>query len=179
MYFSNLFRSLALIVLVCTYSNSFATTVSYELQHLTGDTWQYTYTLANDTLAADIEEFTIYFDPGLFENLAATDTPADWDPLVVQPDPGLPVPDDGFYDALALSVGIAPGGSLSGFEVQFDYLGTNSPGAQFFEVIDPDTFATLDSGFTQVVPLPAAIWLFMSGLIGLVGLSRKRHRPSC
>jgi hypothetical protein len=175
--FSTLLKPLAMTVLISWHSVGLATTVTYELQNLSGNTWQYTYTIENDTLGVNIEEFTIYFDVGLFENLAVANTPIDWDPLVVQPDSGLPVPDDGFYDALALSVGIAPGGSLSGFEVQFDYLGGDSPGSQFFEVIDPNSFVTLDSGLTQAVPLPAAAWLFISGMVGLAGLGRRR-RPA-
>ena len=29
--------------------------------------------------------------------------------------------------------------------------------------------------FDRVVPVPAAVWLFASGLIGLVGLARRKH----
>lgn len=158
-----------------------ATTVTYDLANISGNTWEYTYSVSNDTLAQDIEEFTIFFDLALYENLVATATPAGWDPLVIQPDPGLP--DDGFYDALALTVaaGIAPGGALSGFGVQFDFLGVGTPGAQPFDIVDPLTFNTLDSGTTQLasVPVPAALWLFGSGLLGLVGAgTNNRHKRS-
>jgi hypothetical protein len=153
-----------------------ATMINYDINNLAGNTWEYTYTVSNDTLGVDIKEFTIFFEVGLFENLVASSTPLLWDPLTIQPDPGLP--DDGFYDALALGPGIAPSDSLGGFSVQFDFLGAGTPGSQFFEVIDPSTFNTLDSGFTQVIPLPAAIWLFASGLIGVFGLSVARYRKS-
>ena len=119
----------------------------------------------------DIEEFTIWFDMDLFENLGVAVAPAGWDPLIIEPDPDIPpAGDDGFYDALALVAGIAPSVSLAGFSVQFDYLGIGTPGDQFFEIINPTTFSTLDDGFTQsaVVPIPAAIWLFGSGLVGLL-----------
>jgi hypothetical protein len=107
---------------------SYATSVTYDVQNLGGTTWEYTYTVANDTLGVDIEEFTIWFELGLYENLVATATPADWDPLAIDPDPG--IPDDGFYDALALVAGITPGGSLGGFSVSFDFLGAGTPGSQ-------------------------------------------------
>lgn len=149
-----------------------ATTVSFDVTNISGNTWEYTYTVANDTLGFDIEEFTIFFDVGLYENLVATATPADWDPLVIQPDLGLP--DDGFYDALALVIGIAPGNSLSGFGVQFDFLGAGMPGSQLFQIVDPNTFDVLDEGFTTLVPLPGALWLFGSGLVGLVGVGSYR-----
>lgn len=168
-----LFISLALGL----FQSVHATTVIYDVTNISGNRWENTYTVANDTLSIDIEEFTIFFTVGDFENLAVGSAPANWDPLVIQPDTVFP--DDGFYDALALSAGIAPGSSLGGFSVQFDYLGTGTPGSQLFEIINPDTFESLDSGFTQAVPLPAAVWLFISGLIGLIGMGRTRSRPSC
>jgi len=153
-----------------------ATSISYDVSSLGGTGWEYTYTVANDTLGADIEEFTIWFDLALYGNLVATATPADWDPLVIQPDPGLP--DDGFYDALALVAGIAPGDSLGGFSVSFDYLGSGTPGAQLFEVIDPATFDLLDDGTTvraaagpgpsPAIPEPATGLLLGMGLAGLL-----------
>ena len=153
-----------------------ATTVFYEASNISGNTWEYSYTVNNDMLTVDIEEFTIFFDVGLYENLVATSTPVDWDPLVIQPDPF--IPDDGFYDALALAAGISPGNSLGGFGVQFDYLGAGTPGVQGFDIVDPFTFDVLDSGFTQVVPLPAAIWLFVTGLLGMFGLGAAQNRKS-
>jgi len=53
---------------------------------------------------------------------------------------------------------------VAGFAVSFDWLGTGEPGAQFYEIIDPDTFETIDSGWT--VPEPGTICLLSFG--GLV-----------
>jgi len=156
-------------------SSVWATTINYNLTNIAGNTWEYTYTVSNDTLGIAIEEFTTFFAVGDYQNLVATATPVDWDPLVIQPDPGLS--DDGFYDALDLTaVGIAVGDSLGGFSVQFDFLGTGTPGNQHFVIIDPITFDVLDSGFTQVsaVPVPAALWLFGSGILALLGFVRGR-----
>jgi len=151
-----------------------ATTVTYDVSNVASNTWEYTYTVANDMLAFDIEEITIFFDVGLYENLAAQSTPAGWDVLVIEPDVFLP--DDGFYDALSLGVGIVPGVSLGGFSVQFDFLGAGVPGDQFFDIVDPFTFDVLDSGSTSVIPIPAAIWLFISGLISFSGVGAFRRR---
>ena len=115
----------------------------------------------------------MYFDVGVYENLTLiTPTPATWDPLVIEPDNFLS--NDGYYDALALSAGIAPGNSLGIFSVRFDYLGGGTPGSQYFEIVDSFTFDLLDSGQTSPVPVPAAVWLFGSGLIGLIGVARRK-----
>jgi len=154
-----------------------ATIISYSSTNISGNTWENTYSVSNDTLASDIEEFSIYFDLGLYDSLSLVTAPADWDPIVFDPDPLLP--DDGLYDVLALVSGIASGDMLSGFSIQFDFLGAGAPGAQFFEVLDPFTFAVLDSGYTQLVvasvPEPGILLLMSVGLIGLIG-ARKGHR---
>ena len=67
-----------------------ATTISYSLTSLGGSSFQYDYTLSNDTLGFEVDQFSIYFDLGLYENLVVTASPADWDSIVLQPDAGLP-----------------------------------------------------------------------------------------
>jgi len=153
-----------------------ATLITSDLVQLDTNTWQSTYQVTNDTLPFDIEEFSIYFDFSLFENLVATGAPPDWDPLVIQPDSGLP--DDGFYDALALSTGVIPGDMLSGFMLEFDYLGLDLPPVMPFDILDPFTFEILDSGdvtFTSItrlpVPAPATLGLLA---LGLIGFTRRR-----
>lgn len=171
---SRLQQILSAVLFLGSFQSVNATTVTYDVTNITGNTWEYSYTLANDSLGVDIEEFTVFFTLGDYQNLAVSSTPANWDPLAIDPDPG--IPDDGFYDALALSAGIAPGSSLGGFSVQFDYLGQGTPGSQFFDIVDPITFTSLDSGTTvpSVIPVPAAIWLFSAGLLSLFGIGRSR-----
>lgn len=155
-----------------------ASRIQYEVTNVAGNTWEYTYTITNDSLLADIEEFAISFALGSYENLVVGSTLGGWDPLVIQPDPNLP--DDGFYDVLALISGIAPGGTLGGFSVQFDYLGTGTPGSQPFRILDPNTFNVLDSGFTVSVaaPEPSVLGLFAVGLIGLAAVRGRRNLVS-
>lgn len=150
-----------------------ATTITYNVQNIAGNTWEYIYTVDNDTLSVDIGEFTIFFDVSLYQNLAMAAAPVGWDPIAIQPDSLLS--SDGFYDALALGSGIAPGGSLGGFSVRFDFLGTGTPGSQPFEIIDPFSFSLIDSGTTILfvsappgpVPEPGTLALFALGLIAL------------
>lgn len=160
-----------------------ADTITYTVDNIAGNTWQYNYTVANTgSTGGDILEFTVWFDLGLFENLAVSASPGAWDGIAIQPDPGLP--DDGFADWLDLDFfGIAEGDVLGGFSVMFDFLGTGTPGSQFFDIVDPDTFDVLFSGVTElgdvVVPVsaPASASLFALGLL-LIAFSIRRRRAS-
>ena len=59
-------------------SSVWATTITYEVNNIAGNTWEYIYTVSNDTLGIAIEEFTILFDVGDYGNLVVTTTPVDW-----------------------------------------------------------------------------------------------------
>lgn len=147
------------------------TKIRYEATDIGSGRWQYTYEVTNISLTGAVEEFTIWFNYGLYDNLSieTPDPPAgDWDEVVVQPEPVLL--DDGYYDALALSSGIGIGEMVSGFSVSFDWLGSGEPGSQFYEIIDPATFETLDSGYT--IPEPATLMLIAFG--GLLLLQREK-----
>jgi hypothetical protein len=159
-----------------------ATIIEFEVTQVATNQWRYDYFVTNDSLAGSIDELTIWFDLGQYSNLTSASSPSGWDPLAVQPDPLLP--DDGFFDVLALGSGVAPGQSLGGFSVLFDWLGTGVPGAQLFEVIDPETFLATDSGSTRPrvvtppvtsVPEPGTLGLLGCGLLALA--FARRHRP--
>jgi hypothetical protein len=151
--------------------------IDYSVTPLGGQTWQFDYTVTNDSEALTIDEFTIYFDRTLFGSLVIVGAPDVWDPLVAQPD--LELPSDGFFDALALAFGIAPGLSLSGFSVAFTFLGSGTPGSQPFDIVDPETFAVLASGVTslaaQAVPEPGTLSLLLLAAF-VAGAQRMRGR---
>lgn len=161
-----------------------ATTVRYDLSLVAGTTWQYDFSVTNDSLAASIDEFTIFFDRATFSNLQLVSAPVGWDPLAVQPDAGLP--QDGYFDWLALSSGIAPGQSLGLFRVRVNFGGASMPGNSLFQVVDSRTFATLDQGFTTptvtAVPEPSSMALLMSGLLltmwGRKSRLAQKNKPS-
>lgn len=165
-YGKNLIPSILLTFALVVSQSTNATLITYDLDHIVGNTYQYNYTVHNDTLAVAIEEFSVFFSYAEAENLALA-LPASWDPLITEPDAVL---GDGFVDWLDLSgAGIAVGSSLGGFSVQFDWIGgASGPGRQLFEVFDPTNFDVLDSGTT--IPEPTTVPLL---LLGLVWLTRK------
>jgi hypothetical protein len=142
------------------------TEICYQTSDLGLGRWQYTYDVTNISLTETIEEFTIWFDFGLYDNLAieTPDPPAsNWSEIVIQPEPVLK--DDGYFDVLALDAGIGVGQTVSGFTVSFDWFGAGDPGPQFYEIIDPATYQTIDSGYT--IPEPATIFLIGIGSLAL------------
>lgn len=149
-----------------------AAVVSFTSTLLGGNQWKYDYTVVAAAADPTIDELTIFFDPTHYANLSVVATPLGWDPLVIQPDAGIPA--DGFFDALALVVGISPGTSLGGFAVSFDFLGTGTPGAQRFDIVDPNTFAILTSGLTTaavVTPPPPTSDVPEPNTLALTGLA--------
>lgn len=155
-----------------------ATVITYDVTQLDAatHTWQYDFTVSNDTLSSDLGEFAVFFDVNLYSNLALVASPPGWDSLLVQPDPLLP--DDGFLDSLALGAGIAPGGSLGGFSVSFVFAGAGAPGAQAFSIYDAN-FNSIDAGRTSspvngTVPEPATMLLFALALASLLAGMRSR-----
>jgi hypothetical protein len=153
----------ALASIVVT-STSNAAVIPYDAVEESGATWRYDYSVTNSTLGGAIDELTLYFPLGQYSNLSVSGAPSGWNSIVAQPDPNLPA--DGFYDSVALSSGLGSGQTLSGFSATFTWLGAGTPGAQSFDIIDPNTFATLESGRTVPAPVP----LPPSGIMMLVGL---------
>jgi hypothetical protein len=154
------------------------TWVSFETQDLGAGQWEYTYEVANTSLAENgtavaVKEFTIWFDPAFYSNLAVVTTPlsSSWDSIVLQPEPVLH--DAGAYDALAKSgnPGISAGQIARGFSVKFNWLGEGSPGSQYYEIINPLTFETIDAGVT--IPEPASAAIMMLGALWMAGKRRR------
>lgn len=154
---------------VCT--NAQATIVEYSITDSSAGHFEYTYSVTNDNLGIPIEEFTIWFDTDLYDNFTITTQEplaSQWDEIILQ-DTGFGLPIG--YDALALGSGIEPTETISGFSVSFDWLGAGLPASQFFEIIDPLTFETIDFGFT--VPEPSTLLMFI--LCGLIFRLKLKH----
>ena len=167
---------LLVIATVASVSAAHAGIVQYTTTSLGGSNWRYDYTITNTTPSSGFDELTIYFDPGRYGAIASGTAPSGWDPLIVQPDTGIPA--DGFFDVLNLGGPLADGETVSGFSVVFSYLLSGTPGAQSFELYDFNSFTLLDSGRTATaqttnVPEPQTLLLMLAALGGL-GFARRR-----
>jgi hypothetical protein len=139
--------------------------VEYGLADLGLGRWQYDYTVSNVSLGQGVQEFTIYYDYGLYGNLSVATAPPlsqQWNEIILPPDNVLhqgPI-----FDSLCISsaYAIPAGQAVGGFAVRFDYAGTGRPGAQHFEIVDPVTYATLAEG--QTIPEPGAIAMMVFGM---------------
>ena len=151
---------------------------SAEVVDLGTNRWQYTYEVQNINSSIAIEEFSIYFDYGLYANISsesplwlASDTydptVSQWNEFIWQPS-GFTNP--GGYDVLALDSGIEAGQTVSGFSVSFDWLGDGTPNSQLYDILDPEFYEqALCSGCETiarqaVIPAPSALFLTLIGL---------------
>lgn len=184
-----------------------AMSITYSLTNISANRYRYDYTVINDgSLPASAAVNWIYIlfastpidlqpdgipDHTIYDNLAITASPANWDVLVQPPTLSFGGA-DGVLDALALpGPGVASGNSLGGFSVAFDWWGPGLPGAQPFAIwelnatttLPPDCQHTSPTGSDPIacgmteaaVPMPAGIWLFTSALAGC-GLLRRPSR---
>ena len=151
-----------------------AVSVQYSLVPVGGNVYRYVYTVTNDGSlggGAAVMLFDILFDASQYQGLTIVSSPnispAQWSQTILSAVPGLPAA----YDSFALQGGIAAGTSVTGFSVQFTWLGSGLPGAQPFQISNPSTFTVLQSGATflaaSTVPT-ASTWSLI--LIG-VGLA--------
>lgn len=158
------FGGIIIVMLFCAIS--FGTIIYYEPNPMEEARWQYTFSVVNNSLAEPIQEFTIWFDYGKYGNLTIeTGDPLayEWDEVVWQPESVLE--DAGAYDALALVGGIEVGLQAKGFRVSFDWMGEGDPGSQFYKIVDPDTFDTIEEGLTILIPEPATLFLLAGSLM--------------
>jgi hypothetical protein len=173
--------------LIMSMQPAFATLITAEVTHITGNTWETNYTITNNTLAEDIEWFAIYFPSGLYENIVDF-SPADivnsWDIIVQQPDDPF-AGSEGYFDAFSFpGFGIEAGKSLSNFIVRFDYLGTDTISFQDVEIYDPNELNPVVIDYTQLesilvavaVPAPHTLPLFFVSLIAFGALRKSVKR---
>jgi hypothetical protein len=131
--------------------------IQYDLAQLSATQYQYNYTFTNDgSIAANIELFSINFDPALYDESsltpnASSDVTSNWDIQILSS--GVFVP--AALDFFALGSGLATGESFDGVSIDFEWLGVgNLPGSQSFDVFDAATFDFIGSGDTLAATTP-------------------------
>lgn len=174
-------RLLAAAALAASATLAQATYINSSFFNSAGNTWIGQFTVTNDGSVPLIESFTIFFDYGKATNLTLMWAPSWWDTIVVQPDDVLQAA--GYLDALQVdpSLGLAPGSGLKGFSVQFDWSGADAPGPFAYSVNDPVTYASIETGRTDVpggggspaLPEPASLALLLAGLAGAAATRRQ------
>ena len=147
-----------------------AQSVQYVESSLDGTTWEYDYTISNTSPTLVFDEVTIYFDVGTSSSLSLAASPANWSPLVIQPDSGIPA--DGYLDVVSPTGPIANGASVSGFSVDFSYLRAGAPSPQSFELYNSSDFSLVYSGTTtsesvSAIPEPTTRAMLCLGLFAL------------
>jgi hypothetical protein len=148
-----LFRSYSLfvpIILLSFQAASASVLVDYGVTNLGSGEYLYDYSIFNDgSLGAGvpIQLLDISFDSAMYQgpSIVTPNPPASqWSQMILNSVGRVPMA----YDVLALDGGIPVGSTVSGFAVQFDWLGQGLPGPQQFQIYDSGTFALLQSGET-------------------------------
>ena len=164
--------------------------IYYDVTNVSGNHWQYDYTITNNTDDA-LYGFSIYFDDR-YKNLDLVMGSASWDEwepglgiwqddwMVIWGDPfGY---NDGQLSALNLNDGLAPGGILEGLSIGFDWFGNEAPGSQEFGIYAADFTLLADGFYTSsdstppVVPEPQTFMLLGTGLLGLAAYYRRNRK---
>lgn len=156
-----------------------------------GNVYRYVYSITNNGSlqgGAPIKLFDILFDTSLYQQgslqiVTPSNLSTQWSQQILTGIPPVPAA----YDSLALQGGIPEGTTVTGFSVQFTWLGSGTPGAQPFQIFDPTTFQQLQTGQTAVdstpVSVPAASTLLLVlisvGLVLIVAYQSRlqRSRP--
>ncbi|MBL8401046.1 PEP-CTERM sorting domain-containing protein [Accumulibacter sp.] len=136
------------------------------------DRWSYQYQLSGSF--APFAGVNLLYPAERYADLALTapPDPAVWSSLITAPDPSFPA--DGLLGLTAL---VATRPLKLPFTLEFTWLGTGSPGAQDFEVLD-DGFNVIDRGSSTPLaapglPEPGSL-LLVAGALAL--LARRQRR---
>jgi len=158
-----------------------ATAIFYDLQDLGGGVWKYDYTVRNDTLGSALGEFTIWFDYGLYDVLWIESAKPGWFEQSFDPIWDATGPNDGFYNAISLAAGIAPGAEEAGFSVSFVWLGLDPlPSFQRYDIVDAGQI--IDQGLTEPMP-PVTVpepgtFILVAGLVTAAFLMKLMGKKS-
>jgi hypothetical protein len=170
----------AIILLLSIQAPASTVLMSYDVTGLGGNVYRYDYSIYNNgTLGAGVPIllFDVLFDPAIYqESSLSIVTPsslqAQWSELLLASAPGVPA----LYDVMALNGGIPDGSTVSGFAVQFAWLGQGDPGFQPFKIYSPDDYVLLQSGDTVNTGVPEPSVFCVLGISLAYGAWKIRRR---
>lgn len=155
-------------------------TIDYKLAALaTPGRYEYSYVVTNVSLATPLSWFSIDFDTSTYDEsslLITSSGLSSWSEQILGSVSILGVPAQ--YDAFKMTGAPLGGGEVvSGFKVQFNWLGATAPAAQAFTVYDPSNLGVIATGLTTIsaVPEPNTAALFLLGLCGALLTYRARQ----
>ncbi len=176
-----------LALMASTLSAASPVTIGYELTALAAPgRYEYRYTLTNVSLAPPLSWFSVDFDTALYDEsslVITTTSLGDWSEQLLASIPALGVPAQ--YDAYkTVGAGLGIGDTETGFTVEFNWLGTGTPGSQAFTIYDPATLDVLVTGVTtgegepppNGAPEPSSAALVLLALCGVTARRRRSRR---
>jgi len=134
--------------------------IDYELVSLGGQHYKYSYKITNQPSSsgtAAVKLIDIIFDKTLYNEttLSITTTgvlTTTWTEQLFFSIAGV----DPIYE-ISSTTGLADNTSISGFSIEFDWLGAGIPAEQLFEIRDLNTFTRIEQGKTQTNQAPPVI----------------------
>lgn len=174
---NSLKSAITAVVLVGLACSAQATIVKYSLTDNGSGNYTYNYTVENNT-ASPLTDFGIYFpDVSSIDAanyvLGTALSPGGWTSIVTQPSA---INLGGIAEWYGNS--IAPGGTASGFGIQFTHTGSVPLGSQYFEVYDAG-LNVMEFGQTQpltpgAVPEPSTVLAGMLPALIMAGAGLRR-----
>lgn len=148
--------------------------ITYLETKLGEQSWQYDYNFTNASDPVCCASFNLYEVDFSFDETVALESrllPPGWDLI----------DGTGFANTFSVMIGIppsgadiAPGASLSGFMFEFNAQAGDLAFQAFFTNPDDPTNPVPFEGTTTPVPVPGALWLLTTGLVGLSIIGKKR-----